>query len=289
MPILMQSCDGTGKCWSECLPQFEWCLRLLDEHYSEQLKEMAVLGQSGTGRDSKFQNGNAVRSSAPLPNMLFCKTATIFQVEMSMKTDRRLATPALLSVLMISAVAAQAQAVPCTAITRNPQVLEALIDTHASTEGTGSPSEDQTISAVDLQHLKFSPIVVQPGDALYVESRGKDFTITAQYANGDFAALDSSPKASDDQWRKGILPLDHFNPPFRQHLIKLAAAAHDPQKVFFRNINIIRAGRPMFEFAKLSSYGRPHVRNAPQIQLPSKAFVKTQSLPPPPIQPSHST
>lgn len=205
-----------------------------------------------------------------------------------MKTDRRLAIPALLLVLMISGVAAQAQAVPCAAITHNPHVLEALIDNHSSTEGAGSPADGQIMSAADLKHLAFSPIVVQPGDALYVESRGKDFTIRVDYANGDFAAFDSSPKASDDQWRKGILPLDQFRAGVGQQLIKLAATGRDLQQVFFRNMRIIRAGRPVFEFAKLSSYGKPQVRNATQRQLPCKAFDEKPNLTPGPIEANYA-
>ena len=238
----------------------------------------------------------AVVTIVPLPVYLSCPFRALhapgapFSVGglKDMKASKYLLPCALLTITMLGKLAASAQAVPCAAITRNPQVLEALIDSHSSAEHTGSSAEDPSIRAADLNHLTFSPIVIQPGDALYVESRGKDFTITARYANGDFADFDSSPKASNEQWRKGVLPLDQFSAAVGQRLIKLSATGRDPQQVFFRNIRIIRAGRPIFEFAKLSSYGKPQVRNATQRQLPCKPFNGPKSLPTTAMQASYS-
>jgi len=123
-----------------------------------------------------------------------------------------------------------------------------------------------------LERLQFSPIVIQPGDALYIEYRGRDFTIDADFANGDRTAFDSSPQGSYEQWRKGILPLDVFRAALRQRLVRLRATANNPKQVLFRNIKIIRAGRPIFEFAKLASYGKPQVKLTVERSLPCVGF-----------------
>lgn len=163
-----------------------------------------------------------------------------------------------------------AQSVPCYAITRNPLVLEALLDSHS--QDTDSDLQDATINAAELEHLQFNPIVIQPGDALYMEYRGKDFTVDANFASGERTAFDSSPKGSYEQWRKGILPLDMFREALSQRLVRLRATAKNPNQVLFRNIKIIRAGKPIFEFASLESYGKPQVKSAVERQLPCVGF-----------------
>jgi RHS repeat-associated protein len=157
-------------------------------------------------------------------------------------------------------------------------VLEALIDAHSE---DAAPDQDQIISADDLMRLKFTSIVVQPGDALYVEYRGKDFKVAIKYDNGDFLAFDSSPKASDEQWRKGILPLDQFRAGLRQRLTTLNVTGVSLAHVFFRNLRIVRAGRPVFEFASLASYGKPQIRSTIHKELPCKAFDEEPALPQP--------
>ena len=129
-------------------------------------------------------------------------------------------------------------------------MLEALLDSH-SKDDADADLQDDTINAAQLEHLRFSPIVIQPGDALYVEYRGRDFTVSADFASGERTAFDSSPKGSYEQWRKGILPLDMFREALSQRLIRLRAAAKIPNQVLFRNIKIIRAGKPVFEFSSL--------------------------------------
>jgi RHS repeat-associated protein len=167
-------------------------------------------------------------------------------------------------------VLGNAQSVPCYAITRNPLVLEALLDSHS--QDTDSDLQDDTINAAQLEHLQFSPIFIQPGDALYMEYRGRDFTVDADFASGERTAFDSSPKGSYEQWRKGILPLDMFREALSQQLIRLRATAKNPNQVLFRNAKIIRAGKPVFEFAKLVSYGKPQVKTAVERQLPCVGF-----------------
>jgi hypothetical protein len=112
--------------------------------------------------------------------------------------------------------------------------------------------------------LQFGPIVIQSGDALYVEYRGRDFTVNADFASGEKTEFDSSPKGSYEQWRKGVLPLDVFRGALNQRVVRLRATAKNPNQVLFRNIKIIRAERPVLEFAKLISYGKPQNR---RIQL----------------------
>jgi RHS repeat-associated protein len=167
-------------------------------------------------------------------------------------------------------VLGNAQSVPCYAITRNPLVLEALLDSHS--QDTDSDLEDDTINAAQLEHLQFTPIVIQPGDALYLEYRGRDFTVDANFASGERTAFDSSPKGSYEQWRKGILPLDMFREALSQRLIRLRATAKNLNQVLFRNVKIIRAGKPVFEFAKLVSYGKPQVKTTVDRQLPCVGF-----------------
>src|SRR6478609_7274733 len=91
-------------------------------------------------------------------------------------------------------------------------------------------------------------------------------------ASGEKTAFDSSPKGSYEQWRKGVLPLDMFRGALNQRLVRLRTTAKNPNQVLFRNIKIIRAGKPVFEFAKLASYGKPQIKTAVQRQLPCVGF-----------------
>jgi hypothetical protein len=145
--------------------------------------------------------------------------------------------------------------------------LEVLTDEHSRAEE--SPAQEEPISAADMTRLKFRPIVIQAGDALYVEYRGTGFTINAQYANKDFTSFDSPAKASSEQWRKGVLLLDHLMG-LNQKLVRLSVTAKNPGQVAFRNIGIIRAGKPVFEFARLASYEKPQIKKAIQKELPCK-------------------
>src|SRR6185437_3693149 len=117
---------------------------------------------------------------------------------MSLKVSCCLSSAVLLLVFFAAQLPMKAQSVPCAAITRNPLVLEALLDSHS--KDSGSDLQDGTINAAQLEHLQFGPIVIQPGDALYVEYRGRDFTVNAGFANGDRTEFDSSPKGSYEQW-----------------------------------------------------------------------------------------
>src|SRR5205809_4163260 len=175
----------------------------------------------------------------------------------------------VLSVLFVSQLPLNAQSIPCAAITRNSLVLEALLDSHSD---AASELRDDTINAVQLGRLQFSPIGIQPGDALYIEYRGKDFVINADFASGERTEFDSSPKGSYEQWRKGILPLDMFRATLKQRLVRLRATAKNPNQVLFRNIKIIRAARAVFEFARLATYGKPQIRRAVERQLPCIGF-----------------
>jgi hypothetical protein len=188
---------------------------------------------------------------------------------MSLKVSRCL-PPFLLLVFFAARLPLNAQSVPCSAITRNPLVLESLLDSHSN--DTDSDLRDDTISAAQLERLQFSPIVIQPGDALYVEYRGRDFVVNADFASGERTAFESSPKGSSEQWRKGILPLDMFREALSQRLIRLRASAKNPNQVLFRNIKIIRAGKPVFEFSRLASYGKPQIRRAVERPLPCVGF-----------------
>lgn len=189
-----------------------------------------------------------------------------------MKVSRCFLSLVLLLVLVVLAshLPMNAQSVPCSAITRNPLVLEALLDSHS--QDSDSDLLDDTINAAQLEHLQFKPIVIQPGDALYVEYRGRDFTVDADFASGERTAFDSSPKGSYEEWRKGILPLDMFREALSQRLIRLRASAKSPNQVLFRNVKIIRAGKPVFEFSSLASYGKPRIRRAIERQLPCVGY-----------------
>jgi hypothetical protein len=61
-------------------------------------------------------------------------------------------------VLAVSMVlpSANAQSVPCAAVTRNPLVLEALLDSHSN--DAEARIEDDTVTAAGLAHLRFNPI-----------------------------------------------------------------------------------------------------------------------------------
>src|SRR5437764_10972827 len=100
----------------------------------------------------------------------------------------------VLFVLFATQLPVNAQSVPCAAITRNPLVLEALLDSHS--KEAESNLQDDTINAAQLARLHFSPIIIQPGDALYVEYRGRDFVINADFASGERTEFDSSPKGA---------------------------------------------------------------------------------------------
>src|SRR5438874_11002667 len=95
----------------------------------------------------------------------------------------------VLFVLLAAQLPVAAQSVPCAAITRNPLVLEALLDSHSD---AASELQDDTINAAQLARLYFSPIAIQPGDALYIEYRGKDFIINAAFASGERTEFESS-------------------------------------------------------------------------------------------------
>jgi RHS repeat-associated protein len=181
-------------------------------------------------------------------------------------------------------IAGSAQSVPCAAITQNPQVLKVLIDSHSEAEESQSSMQPDAINAAHLDHLRFAPVAIRPGDALYVEYRGKGFTINAKFASGDFTAFDAPPRASNEQWRKGILPLDLFHAGLEQRLVRLTATGGNLPHVSFRNIRIIRSGRPIFEFAKLASYGQPKLKRTVQRVLPCKAY-DADPLPEPPATP----
>ena len=82
---------------------------------------------------------------------------------MSVKVSRCFLS--FLLVLFAAQLSIKAQSVPCAAITRNPLVLEALLDSHSI--GSDSDLQDDTINAAQVERLQFNPIVIQPGDALY--------------------------------------------------------------------------------------------------------------------------
>lgn len=168
--------------------------------------------------------------------------------------------------LAIAVPVSPAQSIPCAAITRNPQALDALLATYSK----ATDSESSTVLTIaELEHLRFN-IVIQPGDALYVEYRGEPFDLTGHLANGDLIFFDSASKARLDQWRKGIYPLDMFAADLNQALIRLTATANNPAQVSLRNIRIIRAGKPAFEFAQLTTYAQGQVKIAAIQELPCK-------------------
>ena len=82
-----------------------------------------------------------------------------------MKVSGWLISFVFLPVLIATQLPMNAQSVPCAAITRNPLVLEALLDAHS--QDAGPDVLDDTINTAQLERLQFSPIVIQPGDALY--------------------------------------------------------------------------------------------------------------------------
>src|SRR5205809_6865488 len=107
---------------------------------------------------------------------------------MSLKVSRCLLS-LVVFVLFATQLPVNAQSVPCSAITRNPLVLEALLDSHSKDADADVPED--TINAAQLERLQFAPIVIQPGDALYIEYRGRDFTVDADFASGERTAFDS--------------------------------------------------------------------------------------------------
>src|SRR5256714_15659481 len=76
-----------------------------------------------------------------------------------------------------------AQSIPCSAITRNPLVLEAVLDSHSKDSDAGL-QQDDTINADQLAHLRLSPIVIQPGTALCIDYRRCDLTVNADLTSG---------------------------------------------------------------------------------------------------------
>lgn len=184
-----------------------------------------------------------------------------------MRTPRSCLLPTLALTLFASTLPGRAQSVPCAAITRNPHVLDALLNSRS----TAADSDSAPIITISrLQQLHFNPIAIQPGDALYVEYRGEPFDLTAHLANGDVIGFDSAVKARPDQWRKGVYPLDMFGRSLDQKLIRLTATAKNPAHVLLRNIRIVRAGKPVFEFSQLSSYGQAQVKTTATRKLPCK-------------------
>jgi RHS repeat-associated protein len=178
--------------------------------------------------------------------------------------------PCLLLLVFAAVIAVPgslAQSVPCAAITRNPQALDALLDAYSR----ATDSDSSTILTInELEHLHFNPIVIQPGDALYVEYRGEPFDLTGHLANGDLIFFDSASKARPDQWRKGIYPLDMFGVDLNQRLVQLTATAKNPAQTSLRNIRLIRAGKSVFEFAQLATYGQAQVKIAASQKLPCR-------------------
>src|SRR6266478_5475857 len=79
---------------------------------------------------------------------------------MVMKVSRCFPSAVLLLIFFAAQLPMQAQSVPCSAITRNPLVLEALLDSHS--KDSDSDLQDETIDATQLEHLQFSAIVIQP-------------------------------------------------------------------------------------------------------------------------------
>jgi hypothetical protein len=118
---------------------------------------------------------------------------------MSLRISRFLFSAVILMVGFTAKLPGNAQSVPCAAITRNPLVLESLLDSHSQDADSGTQGSDTPIPATQLERLQFSPIVIQPGDALYIEYRGRDFTIDAELASGERTAFDSSPQGSYEQ------------------------------------------------------------------------------------------
>src|SRR6266481_213843 len=157
-------------------------------------------------------------------------------------------------------IPAKAQ-LPCSAITRNPQMLEGLMDEQRAIEAREQMEAQSVVEAVELSSLKFAPIAIRPGDALYVEYMGKNFTINAEYSGGDNTAFDVPAQASEEQWRKGVLLLDHILG-LNQQLVHLSVIAYGEKQPRFRNVRFIHAGEPIFKFTKLDDGETPHLRMA---------------------------
>ncbi|HEY6350542.1 MAG TPA: RHS repeat-associated core domain-containing protein [Candidatus Angelobacter sp.] len=189
------------------------------------------------------------------------------RTEMRIPRSSAFAVLALAVALLISAPLTRAQSVPCAAITRNPKALDALLNSYQKDADADSGN---TITIGALEAFRFNPIVIQPGDALYLEYQGEPFDLKAHLANGDVIDFDSASQARPDQWRKGIYPLDMFGRSLNQKLIQFTATAKNPVQVLLRNIRIIRAGNPVFEFAQLSSYGQSQAAMASTRKLPCK-------------------
>lgn len=190
---------------------------------------------------------------------------------------KRLLPVTLLTVLTYSVpVAAQ---VPCSAITKNPLVLEALIGNHLAAERELAPQEERILIAAEIDTLKFEPVPVQPGDALYVEYRGRAFTFFAGFRSGDMIAFDSPPKADGEQWRRGILLMDE-RMGANQLLVGLSVAKRGDLEPQFRNVRIIRAGQPGFEFTKLVPDSPPIIPSRPLPCIPSQPAQTMAANPP---------
>src|SRR5437016_4674896 len=97
----------------------------------------------------------------------------------------------LVVVLALFLCQSHAQSLPCAAITRNPQVVDALMEMNQQDD---AGTEPVSIPAKALRDLKFGAIAVEPGDGLYIEYKGRDFTIYTEYAGRHNGAIDSPPQ-----------------------------------------------------------------------------------------------
>jgi len=177
----------------------------------------------------------------------------------------------LLAFLCGTFVPSKAQ-VPCSAVTRNPQMLEMLVDEQRAIEAREQMEAESVVEAVELSQLKFAPITIQPGDALYAEYKGKNFTIHADYLGGDTTAFDVPSQASEEHWRKGILLLDHVMG-LNQQLVHLSVIALGENQPQFRNVRFIRAGSPVFKFTKLDA------NDAPRVVIATQRLLEMPCLP----------
>jgi RHS repeat-associated protein len=195
----------------------------------------------------------------------------------------RLTRLILVGLLVVAASFPVHAQIPCTAITRNPQLLELLVEVQAAAERVAEAHAEleQALKPSDFADLRFGPVALQPGDALYVEYKGRDFSILAHYRSGDITAFDSSPKGSFEEWRKAAMLLDH-RLGVNQELVRLSVEVHGAASTdpLFRNFRIIRAGRPLVEFTSLSAAPLP-TRVASRGPLPCVAF---DQQPAPPAQ-----
>ena len=188
-----------------------------------------------------------------------------------MKTFRRLSFLSALLAVSALASSAHAQSLPCAAITRNPQALKAMLDSHSQ-----SVSSD-TMTLATMEHMHFNPVVLQAGDALYMEYRGKDFSVNAHFASGEFLTFDSTPAATEQQWRKAILPLDIFGSGLQQKFVHLSGTARSGDQVLVRNVRIIRAGDSVFQFQPLAAYGKAQIKLTTARALPCKGIAEYPS------------